>query len=201
MAQPNWDEEKILEWEFEYARSTAEQAQDDRTAMVNLYLILVGGVGSILLALPQLGGGSLPPLVHAGLFGLLTLTGFFIVLTLIRLRQAWQDSALAMNQIKDRYVEKFPQLADAFRWRTHTLPAKGMWWTITFNLAFLVAVIDSAALGAAVHFVKSADLQNDLMLDFFSSAVFFAVQIWFYFHQLPMKKEDPASGSKNQKSG
>ena len=42
--------EEILKLEFEYARETAAQAQNDRTIIVNLYLLLVGGAGSLLFA-------------------------------------------------------------------------------------------------------------------------------------------------------
>jgi len=180
--------EEILRLEFEYAAKTAEQAQDDRTAILNLYLLLVGGVGSLALALPQLNGNPgfvLPREAHAVLFGLLSVTGFFVLMTLLRLRQAWQDSALVMNRIKEVYVEKFPELAGALRWRTHTLPAPGKLWTITFNLAFLVCILDSVALGAAVHFIEPSAWQNDYVFEAFVGALFFLWQMWFYFIQLP----------------
>ena len=37
---------EILGWEFEYARTTASEAMQDRYTMVNFYLIMVGVVAS-----------------------------------------------------------------------------------------------------------------------------------------------------------
>ena len=185
-------EEEILKLEFEYAQKTAEQAQDDRMAIVNLYLLLVGGLGSVALALPQFSAQpafALPDEAYAVLFGLLGLLGFFTLLTLVRLRQAWQDSALAMNRIKQLYIEKFPDLANAFRWRADTIPPPGKLWTITFNLSLLVALIDSVAMGAAAHFVEPRAMQNDYYLEAFVSLMFLLWQMWFYFYQLPVSEK------------
>jgi hypothetical protein len=192
MSHPELHAEEILRLEFEYAAKTAEQAQDDRTSMVNLYLILVGGVGSLALALPELIGKTTPDLprqVYGALFGALALTGFFVLMTIIRLRQAWQHSALAMNRIKDMYVAQFPSIADAFLWRTHTLPAPGKAWTITFSLAVLICILDSAALGVTVHFLEPASQQANYYAEFFAVINGFIWQMFFYFVQLPWYKK------------
>ena len=95
-----------MELEFEYAKETAAQAQNDRTIVVNLYLVLVGGVGSLTLALPQISAPAVPiPRAGYGLiFAMLAIIGFFTILKLVRLRQAWHDSVLTMNRIKDFYL-------------------------------------------------------------------------------------------------
>ena len=179
---------EILEWEFAYARQTAAQAQNDRTTVVNLYLLLVGGVGSIGIALPQLGlrsGFDVPHAAYVLLFTLLGLIGFFTVMKLVRLRQAWHDSARAMSQIKDFYLERFPELKPAFRWKTETIPVPGQPWTISFNLALLVALIDSTAIAVAVHFTDPW-LANPDMVAVFAGVLFLLWQIYFYFFQLPL---------------
>ena len=184
--------EEILRLEFEYAAKTAEQAQDDRTAIVNLYLLLVGGVGSIVLALPELMGNgafSLPREMYAVLFGALGITGFVVLFTLVRLRQAWQDSAIAMNRIKDFYADHFPEIEGAFCWRTKTLPAPGKFWTITFNLALLVCLLDSTAFGVAIHFVKASSPQPNYYAELFAVINCFIWQMFFYFVQLPWYKK------------
>lgn len=181
--------EEILKLEFEYANKTAEQAQDDRTAIMNMYLLLVGGVGSIAVALPQFAGASgivLPDEAYALLFGLLALTGFFVLLKLVRLRQAWYDSARTMNQIKDFYIARFAGLDKAFRWRTETIPPPGRPWTITFNLALLVAVMDSVALAIAVYFLAPRVPLGEYAVGAFAGMVYFLWQVWFYFFQLPL---------------
>ena len=179
---------EILEWEFTYAQQTAAQAQNDRTTVVNLYLLLVGGVGSAAIALPQLGfrsGFDVPHGAYALLFALLGLIGFFTVVKLVRLRQAWHDSAEAMSQIKDFYLGKFPDLKPAFRWKTETIPVPGQPWTISFNLVLLVALVDSTAIAVAVHFtdpwIASAD-----PVALFAAVLFLLWQVYFYFLQLPL---------------
>lgn len=182
--------EEILKLEFEYANKTAEQAQDDRTAILNLYLLLFGGVGSIAVALPQLSAPSifaLPPAVYALLLGFIGVVGFFIIFQLVRLRQAWYDSVLTMNQIKDFYVERFPELAKAFRWRTQTIPPPGKIASITFNLALLVAVMDSVALGVAVFFLNLRMANNEFIVPVFVALIYFFWQAWFYFFQFGEK--------------
>ncbi len=187
MAAEHLDPQEILKLEFEYANKTAEQAQDDRATVINLYLLLVGGVGSIIVGLGQSNDFSLPRGVYAGVFALLGIVGFFILFQLIRLRQAWYDSVLTMNRIKDFYVERFPELANAFRWRTQTIPAPGKLGTITFNLALLVAIIDSVAMGVAVSFTNLRLANNEYAFALFAGGLFFLWQIWFYFFQLGEK--------------
>ena len=184
----NLQPEKILELEFEYARETAAQAQSDRTTVVNLYLLLVGGVGSIGLALPQLGprsGFDVPRLGYALLFALLGLIGFFTVMKLVRLRQAWYESVHAMNTIKKFYLDRFPELEAAFDWKVGSIPALGKPWTITFNLSLLVALVDCAVLAVGFHFADQY-LANADMVGVFAAFLFLLWQIYFYFFQLPI---------------
>lgn len=189
MTDVNLNPEEILKLEFEYAQTTAEQAQDDRATVLNLYLLLVGGVGSIIVGLGQASGSDLPRGIYVIVFGLLALIGFFTLMKLVRLRQAWHDSALTMNQIKDFYVERFPELAQALRWRTTTIPPLGKAWTITFSLALLVAIIDSTALAVAFYFTGIRIPQNEYAVPAFAALIFFLWQIWFYFFQLPMNEQ------------
>jgi len=175
------DPDEILRQEFEYARETSLQANNDRAQVVNLFLLLVGGVGSIALAVPQFGAGKdlqLPPEVFAVVFFLIGLLGLFTVLKLIRLRQAWHDSTLTMNQIKDFYLAHFPELAPAFRWRTETIPQPGKIGTITFDLAMLVALIDSAAVGGGMLFVN---LRNPIPFAIGAALAFLGLHMWLYF--------------------
>lgn len=179
------DPDEILKQEFAYARDSALQANSDRTQIVNLYLLLVGGLGSLLAGLPALARGEgfeLPRTAYASLLSALALLGLFTVLKLIKLRQAWYDSVLAMNRIKDFYLTHFPELAPAFRWRTATIPPPGLAFTITFDLAALVALIDSAALGAAV-----AVLQYGTLGALVAGAAFLAAQATLFFRLLAVR--------------
>lgn len=170
------DPDEILQQEFEYARETALQANNDRTQVVNLYVILVGGLGSLALGLPAL---ALATEVLAVLLGVIGVLGVFNVLKLIRLRQAWHDSALAMNRVKDFYLAHYPEMAPAFRWRTETLPPPGKLGTITFDLTVLVALIDSLAIGGAVFLLGAPWWGVGA-----AAAAFGAVQLGLYFRLL-----------------
>jgi hypothetical protein len=188
MADLNLHAEEILELEFEYARETAAQAQNDRTTVVNLYLLLVGGVGSIGIALPQLGlrtGFDVPRFGYALLFAMLGVIGFFTVMKLVRLRQAWYESVHAMNTIKKFYLDRFPELDAALDWKVGSIPALGKPWTITFNLSLLVALVDCAAIAVGFHFADQYFANADIV-GVFAAALFFLWQIWFYFFQLPL---------------
>jgi hypothetical protein len=175
------DPDAILEREFEYARDASLQANSDRAQIVNLYLLLVGGVGSILLAVPTLAGGrglALPTTVYAAGFLMLGVLGLFTIFKLIRLRQAWHDSVRAMNRVKDFYIVHYPALAPAFLWRTESIPAPDKLGTITFNLAMLVALTDSLAAGAGVYFLP---LLQPALWAGGAALAFFAFQTWIYF--------------------
>ncbi len=190
------DPEKILELEFQYAQSTAEQAQDDRATIMNLYLILVGGVGSIVAGLAQMDKFEALRPAFAGVFLLLGITGFFILAKLVRLRQAWQDSAQAMNRIKEFYIARHPEIAAAFRWREKTIPPLGKLWTITFYLALLVTIIDSVSLAIAVNLMGWRVSFGNYVVEIFVALVYFAWQAIFYFYQLPMSKDDAEVSAK-----
>lgn len=183
----NLEPQEILKLEFGYAEKTAMQAQDDRTTVVNLYLLLVGGVSSAAVALPQLSvrGLVVPPGAYALLFGILGLIGFFTLMKLVRLRQAWYDSAQTMAQIRDFYLARFPELSPAFRWKTETIPPPGKPWTITFNLSLLVALIDSLSIAVAVYFTGLRVPGADYAVPLFAAVIFLMWQVWFYFFQLP----------------
>jgi len=148
----------ILGWEFEYARITASEAMQDRHTMINFYLVVVTALGAGLLivlgGVPGKGGlpseDGLPTAVGTALLWLLCLIGWLYFLTLIRLRQAWNESARTMNQIKDfciQHAEKFePEILErAFRWKTGTLPPPDQPWTVFFYSGMLIALLDSAA--------------------------------------------------------
>jgi hypothetical protein len=130
----------------------------------------------------------LPPAAFAIVFLLVGLLGLFTVLKLIRLRQAWHDSVVTMNRIKDFYLAHYPGLAPAFRWRTETIPPPGLIGTITFDLTMLVALIDSFAVGGGMLFL---DLRYPVPLAVASALAFFVLQTGLYFWLLGWPKRQP----------
>jgi len=185
---PCLDAADILGWEFEYARSTASEAMSDRHTMVNFYLLAAG-----LLATGVLGflskDSPIPVEAAALLLWLVCGVGWIYFLSIIRLRQAWHDSAQAMNQIKDFYIghvkELSPdELSTAFRWRTQTLPDPEKAWTVFFYSAMLIAFLNTVSyLGGAVLLrIKQPDGFAPLLLAILAgfALIFFFFQVWLY---------------------
>lgn len=145
----------ILTAEFEYAAQTVFQANEDRARVTTFYLVTVGSlVAAILGTQAESIQDAYAYWAFAILFGVLTLASVLTLLQLARLRQAWFESALAMNQIKQFYMEHVQQveLVEAFRWRRSTLPAKFKPWSISSLLATQVSLLGGATLGAVIVF-------------------------------------------------
>ena len=143
----------ILNAEYEYAIQTCLQAHEDRARVASYYLV---GVGSLIVAIL---GAQVETLQNAPFYGafatlflLLSAYGVVTLLQLVRLREAWIDSAAALCQIKEYYIERCQEvdLAAAFRWRAATRPQKYRPWSVSFLLAVQVALLGGATLGAAV---------------------------------------------------
>jgi hypothetical protein len=77
---------------------------------------------------------------------------------LARLRSAWYESALAMNQLKDYMITQNTTLNQAFRWKTSTLPSIRKKDSISYYQALEVALISGLMLGAAAFFLQRAFL-------------------------------------------
>lgn len=158
--------ENMLLEEFNYASVTAYQAQEDRARMFNLYLLLIGVLGSGLAAVFQLGGGlkayagelAVALLVTAGLMGI----AFFT--KLIRLRQAWRESVLAMTLIKEYYIREFSESAPdgvrAFYWRLKTLPTGEKRASTTFVVCATVATLGNMSFAGAALVIMLLNLPN-----------------------------------------
>ncbi len=143
----------LLHMEFEYARVTASEAMSDRHTVVNFYLLLTGVVVSAVAALisaerpPGILANAVPYVGMLLLWGL-CMVGWLYLLQIVRLRQAWRDSAKTMNCIKEFYILRVARLSpqeysQAFRWRLDTLPPAANLWTIHFFSAALVALLNS----------------------------------------------------------
>lgn len=191
--------EEILKLEFGYARETAYQAQNDRTVIVNLYLLLVGGVGSLLLAARAIAPSErsdIPSQALALLFCVLGLLGALTLFKLVRLRQAWFDSVRAMNAIKDYYLEQFPELDAALLWKTKTIPSPNRPWTITFILSMMVMLLSSFSFAIAIHFLGIRGGDTQIFLDAIIFFLALGLQILFYFFELRNPNETKKDESK-----
>ncbi len=179
----------ILKLEFEYARFTASEAMGDRHTMVNFYLLAFGVIATGVLAILSR-EADLPQSTGTLLLWILCAVGWLYFLKIIRLRQAWHESAQAMNQIKEFFIQHDDQfepeeLRTAFRWQAHTLPSPDKPWTVFFYSAVLIALLDSMAyaLGAILLDLNLSSIipKVDLGLYLLFGIGFLAFHIWLYF--------------------
>ena len=151
--------DELLAAEFDYIAQTAAQATEDRARVSSFYLIAVGSLVAALFGTQFLDTPSLPipvNLMFSGLFFLLTLLGTSTIMQLARLRAAWYESMLAMNQLKDYMINENKPLAKAFRWQSNTLPPKYRTSSVSYYQAMEVALISGLMFGATVFFLFHA---------------------------------------------
>ena len=119
--------DELLAAEYDYISQTATQANEDRARVSSFYLIAVGSLVAALFGTQLFDADKFTQTVKimfSGLFVLLTMLGTSTIMQLARLRSAWYESMLAMNQIKAFAMSQNPELKQAFRWKAETLPAK-----------------------------------------------------------------------------
>jgi hypothetical protein len=152
--------DELLASEFDYIAQTAIQANEDRARVSSFYLIAVGSLVAALFGTQYVNPEQLSTrdvnLMFSGLFILLTLLGASTVMQLARLRAAWYESALAMNQLKDYMMNQNRTLIQAFRWKTSTLPSKYKRDSVSYYQAVEVALISGLMCGAATFFLQRA---------------------------------------------
>ena len=151
--------DELLAAEFDYIAQTAAQATEDRARVSSFYLIAVGSLIAAMFGTQFLGMQSLPKAVNlmfSGLFLLLTLLGTSTIMQLARLRAAWYESMLAMNQLKDYMIRENQPLAQAFRWQSSTLPPKYRTSSVSYYQAMEVALISGLMLGASIFILLHA---------------------------------------------
>ncbi|HEY7342616.1 MAG TPA: NUDIX hydrolase [Ktedonobacterales bacterium] len=163
--------ESMMLAEFNYASATAYQALEDRGRMFNFYLGIMGVLASGLGALYGFGANiqhseylAMALLVLAGFIGVI----FF--LKIVRIRQAFDDSLLTMNVIKEHYISIFkgvvPAVEDIFRWRIKSMPSGRRFGSLTFLVCFAIIFIDSVAVGLAAVVITELvtnDANTDLL--------------------------------------
>ena len=186
---PSLDDDEILKAEFEYIADTAFQANEDRARVSSFYLLAVGSLVAALFSTQLLDNRFDPVFLSwafSGLFLVLTLLGTLTTLQLARLRAAWYDSMLALNQIKDYWQSqaKDKHLKQAFKWDTESLPNKYKANSVSFYQTLEVALLSGITFGAAVYFFQSAINYNCPVCNWaytISLGLFaFLSQLWMY---------------------
>jgi len=153
--------DELLAAEYGYIAQTANQANEDRARVSSFYLIAVGSLVAALFGTQLFDTDKFTQAVKimfSGLFILLTLLGTSTIMQLARLRGAWYESMLAMNQLKDFAMNQNPELKNAFRWKTGTLPPKYKTGSVSYWQAVEVALIGGLMFAAATFFLQQAFL-------------------------------------------
>jgi hypothetical protein len=159
--------DELLAAEFNYIAQTAAQANEDRARVSSFYLIAVGSLLAALFGTQIFDQGDInrtAQLMFSGLFVMLTLLGTSTVMQLAQLRSAWYESVRAMNQLKDFAMKQNPQLVEAFRWTTSTIPAKYKKGSVSYYQALEVSLIGGVMFGAAVFFLQQAFHSSNLLI-------------------------------------
>lgn len=189
----NKNSKDILIAEFEYIAGTAAQANEDRARISSFYLIAVGSIIAALFSTQYLSEKFDPNTVNilfSVLFLLLTVLGSTTILQLTRLRVAWFESVLAMNHIKEFAIAKDKELAQAFKWRTKTLPDFYKVNSVSFLQTVEVSILSSLTFGAAVFFIQKSIQYNCAPCNWAYAISFgllaFFIQIWIYKKQLSL---------------
>lgn len=158
--------ESILLEEFNFVSVTAYQLKEERSRVFNLYLLIMGilasGMGTVAALLTQKDFNRVDLLMLAVfvllLAGLLSL-GFFI--RLLDLSCKYRESLVALNQIKDFYIQHMPQIKQAFWWRLDNIPRFGRFGSAISFMGATVATIGSVYLSAAVLLVLNNFVHPD----------------------------------------
>lgn len=153
--------DEFLIAEFDYIANTAFQANEDRSRAASFYLVTFGSFIAALVSAQFEVAPEHAGWVQWGFFGLflaLALMGLVTVIELARLRAAWFESIAAMNQIKEHYLSRYPELEPAILWRNSStgMPSKLKLNSVSFMLVLQVGVLGGAALGASLFFALQA---------------------------------------------
>ncbi len=151
----------LLKGELEYIVQTAFQANEDRARVSSFYLVAVGSLVAALFSTQLFDRNVDPqavPWAFSALFFVLTVLGTLTVLQLARLRATWHDSMLAMNQLKDYWIQQSSDshLKQAFRWDSTTLPRKFKTRSVSYFQTIEVALLSGLTFGTGLYFLQQA---------------------------------------------
>jgi F0F1-type ATP synthase assembly protein I len=158
--------DELLAAEYNYIAQTAAQSTEDRARVSSFYLVAVGSLVAALFGTQLFDTDKFTQtvkLMFSGLFLLLTLLGVFTIMQLARLRTAWHEAMLALNQIKEFAIQQNPEIAAAFRWQSNTLPPRYKRNSVSYFQTLQVAMISGLMFGASAFFFQQAFFQTSIL--------------------------------------
>ncbi len=163
---------EILKLEFEYAKSSSFQAEKDRLAIVNFYLGLFGIVTPVVFGLREVIDTNLN-IVGAIILLVIAFIGVIFVLQLVRLRQAWIESAKAMGRIKDYFIEQNKSISNYLIWQSQTIPKPQKFKTISFFSSITIICLGTVSLVLALTLLGLTSLFIALIALLYMISLFF----------------------------
>lgn len=187
----------ILVSEYDYIANSASQANEDRARVASFYLVAVGSLVAALFSTQLFDTGkssSTLGFLFCGLFLVLTLLGSLTVIQLARLRTAWYESMLALNQIKEYAIGRDKDIARAFRWRSRSMPPLYKVNSVSFQQTIEVALLSGLTFGASVYFLQVGLAYScapcNLAYTISCSILGFLVQLFIYKRHLNQQSGD-----------
>ncbi|MCI0696277.1 toll/interleukin-1 receptor domain-containing protein [candidate division KSB1 bacterium] len=190
----------ILLREFDYVKETAAQAMNDREIIVKYFLLFTGAILLGMWFMLREEGGArfayrFESLIAVSL--LFNAVGWISFMQVVRLRQAWCESARAMNHLKQFFVkhcEYPPDIAKrAFRWNIESIPLAAKKMTVFYFSALLISILSSAAIALAstilpnVELLRKSDIvHQNLGLPLIYPLIGFGLGLYHLFFQMSM---------------
>lgn len=157
--------EKVIQAELNYIRDTINQGLQDRYQIMTFYISIFGALGSIVLGLISLREVNEMMLIGAGVLSFLAgILGIIFWLTLRRLRQAWRESLVVLNKIKDEAISLHPELESIFSWSSSTIPATHKLNTVHFYSASIIGILTTFSFIASMLFITQLDAKGFWLL-------------------------------------
>ena len=150
--------------EYEYIRETMAQAMNDRHTMVNYFLLATGVVLAAISAIYSAEGMSYSPYKNQMTIAvclIFNMVSWIYLMMVVRLRQAWCESAAAMSRIKQfvlihhRLSEQ--DAASPFRWTSLNIPPAAKKGTLYHFAVILISIVSSSGLALASLLLLEAE--------------------------------------------
>jgi len=187
-SDPITNPDDLFTAEYEYIANTVFQANEDRSRIASFYFVSVGSIIAAILG-TQFATDKLKSvsLAFSVLFIFLTILGALTIAQLARLRAAWHESVQAMNQLKDFYIKRHPDIKSAFKWHGGTIPPTNKPFSIANPIAVEVTLLGALTTAVAVYFILFTF--GDIMLwgwafIIISFIIGIILQWWWYRHLL-----------------
>ncbi len=164
--------------EYEYIRETMAQAMNDRHTLVNYFLLTTGLVIAAIGAVYSDEGMRYSPhkeQITIAICLILSIVAWLYVLKIVRLRQAWRESSVAMNRIKQFFLVNAgltdEHESSPFLWKSKTIPRPGRKGNLYHLAVILISLIAALAVGLASVLLLP---DYDWKITFWAPILFFA---------------------------